>query len=170
MFCGELKPKDMGQKNKGIQVDVSKMSTLALLKLFETEWQDHFQSRRQTWQALQVAALLTVAVVGIQWKAEHPIIGIISSALLIGVSFFGMQITYRHRNSVEKNKFTVIIAIEKRLHFKATGLGIPRPLKVGDIFAVWKSNTSLFLLRMQFIIFVLGITLLILSIIRFIQS
>lgn len=160
------KAKPSPSKKNNFQVDVSKMDKDALLKLFETEWQDHFQTRSQTWQALQVAALITVAIVGIQWKVELPIVGLISSALLIGVSLFGMQITFRHRNSVERKKFVVITAIEKRLKFKATGLGIPDPIKILDIFKIWKSNTSLFLLRMQAIILVLGITMLVLSVIR----
>jgi hypothetical protein len=150
----------MAKQPDDIQVDVSGMDNDALLKLFEMEWQDHFQTRSQTWQALQVAALLTVAIVGIQWKVAHPIVGLISSALLIGVSFFGMQITFRHRNSVERKKFTVIEETEKCLRFKATGLGIPDRIKVRDIFNIRKSNTSLFLLRMQFIILILGLTML----------
>jgi len=149
-----------------IEVDVSEMDEGPLLKMFETEWQDHFQTRRQTWQALEIAALLTVAIVGIQWKASHWLVGIISSMILIGVSLFGMQITFRHRNSVEIMKFTIITEIEKRLKFKALGLGVPKRITLGDILRFWKSNTSLFLLRMQAIILILGIVMLVFSIVH----
>jgi len=157
-------------KQSHIQIDVSGMENDALLKIFETEWQDHFQTRSQTWKALEIAALLTVAIVGIQWKATHPFVGVLSSILLIGVSLFGMQITFRHRNSVEITKFTVIDKIEKRLGLKASGLGIPRRIELIDIFKFWKSNTSLFLLRMQSIILFLGIIMLVYSIIRAVQG
>ena len=151
-------------KKKKIKVDVSAMDKDALLKLLEIEWQDHFQVRGQTWKALEIAALLTVAIVGVQWQAPLALVKIVSSALLIGVSLFGMQITFRHRNSVEEIKFTVISEIEKHLNFKASGLGIPRRITLLDIIKFWKSNTSLFLLRMQGIILILGIIMLAYSI------
>lgn len=147
-------------KEKKIKVDVSAMDQDALLKLFETEWQDHFQTRGQTWKALEIAALLTVAIVGVQWQAQLALVKIASSVLLIGVSLFGMQITFRHRNFVEKTKFTIISEIEKHINFKATDLGIPKSITLLDIIKVWKSNTSLFLLRMQGIILILGIIML----------
>ncbi len=158
------------KKRSQIKLDVSKMDKAGLLKLFETEWQDHFQTRSQTWRALEIAALLTVAIVGIQWKATHPLVGVISSVLLIGVSLFGMQITFRHRNSVEVTKFSVITEIEKHLNFEASGLGIPKPISVIDIIRFWKANTSLFLLRMQGIILLLGIVMLVFSIINTISQ
>ena len=147
------------------KIDVSKMEKPDMLKLLETEWQDHFQTRIQTWKALEIAALLTVAIVGIQWKVTHPVVGLISSILLIGVSLFGMQITFRHRNSVEFTKFTIIKEIEKQLKFEAPGLGVPKKISILDIIRFWKSNTSLFLLRMQGIILLLGIVMLVLSLI-----
>jgi len=159
----------MDQK-PSIQVDVSGMDKDALLKVFETEWQDYFQTRSQTWQALQIAALLTVAIVGIQWKAAHPLVGILSSVLLIGVSLLGMQITFRHRNSVEIMKFTLITEIEKQLRFKASGLGIPVRISIRDIFRFRKSSTSLFLLRMQAIILALGFIMLLFSIFQFVKG
>ena len=151
---------------KKLKIDVSKMEPDHLLKIFETEWQDHFQTRMQTWKALEIAALLTVAIVGIQWKSTYPLVGIVSSILLAFVSLFGMQITLRHRNSVEVTKFTTITEIEKHLKFEATGLGVPKRISVLDIIRFWKSHTSLFLLRMQGIIFLLAIVMLVLSIVN----
>ena len=153
-----------------IEVDLSAMKDDALLKFFETEWQDHFQTRKQTWQALQIAALLTVAIVGVQWTSENSIVGIFSSLLLIGISLFGMQITFRHRNSVEVTKFTIIIEIEKRLNFKAPGLSVPPRISACDIFRFNKSNTSLFLLRMQLVIGSLGVIMLLFSIFNLING
>ena len=148
-------------KHNDIKVDVSRMKNDALLKMFEMEWQDHFQTRKQTWMVLQAAVLLSVAIVGIQWTAANSVVGIFSSILLIGISLFGMQITLRHRNSVEVTKFTVIYEIEKHLGLKSSGLKVPNRISVFDIFKFCKSNTSLFLLRMQLIIFTLGLIMLV---------
>lgn len=149
-----------------MQIDISEMTPEALLKIYEIQWEDHFQARKQTWQALQIAGILCVALVGIQWKSGNPLIICITSAMLIAVSYFGMQITIRHRNSVEITKFSILSEIEKKIGFKSYDLNIPTPIKWQDIFKLKKSNTSLFLLRMQSVIFLLGWLLLILGILE----
>lgn len=152
-----------------MHVDVSKMSEEALLKMYEIQWQDHLEARKQTWQALHIAGIMAVALVGIQWKSNDPIVVCISSILLIAVSFFGMQITLRHRNSVEITKFTIMNEIEKNINFTSHDLGIPDPIKWWHIFKVAKSNTSLFLLRMQFVIHLLGWVLFVFGILKTIK-
>lgn len=153
-----------------VVIDLSKVSNDAVLKLLELEWQDHIQTRLQTWQALQIAAILTAALVGIQWSSGQAIVGLLASLLVIGVSLFGMQITFRHRNSTEVNKFTIIIAAEKRLNIESTGLKVPAPVGMRDVLAFDRSNTSLFLLRMQGIIHLVGWLMLVASVARIITS
>lgn len=147
-----------------MKIDVSEMKDDALLKLYEIQWQDHFQTRQQTWQALQIAGILAVALVGVQWQSGSPFIICITSVILIAVSLFGMQITIRHRNSVEVTKFLILSEIEKKISFKSSDIGSPSPIKWSDIFKFRKSNTSLFLFRMQFTIFLLGWILLVFGI------
>lgn len=154
----------MAKENKIQDVDLSGMNETRLLKLLEIQWQDLFQVRGQTWKALEIAALLTVAIVGVQWQAPQALVKIVSSVLLIGVSLFGMQITFRHRNSVEVRKFTIISKIEERLKFIAPDLTPPVSITLLDIVKPWRSNTSLFLLRMQGTILILGIIMLAYSI------
>jgi hypothetical protein len=38
-----------------LNIDISKMTEEALLKFFEIEWKDHFQTREQTWKTLQAS-------------------------------------------------------------------------------------------------------------------
>jgi hypothetical protein len=154
------------KKTDKVTVDLSGMHVDHVLKILELEWQDHIQTRQQTWQALQIAAILTAALVGIQWSSNHAVVGLIAAVLVIGVSIFGIQITMRHRNSTEVRKFTIIIAAEKRLGLRSEGLTVPRPVSFCDILAFWRSNTSLFLLRMQGIIHLIGWLMLVFSVFR----
>jgi hypothetical protein len=150
------------KKSDDLDIDVSEMKPDALLKFYEIEWQDHYQTRKKTWLALQMAGILTVAIVGLQWSTENPIVIICSSFLLWGVSLFGMQITRRHRNSTEYTKFRILKILEKELNFKSKkSLKLPEPISYRDIFRIRKiSNTSIFLMRMQAIIHALGWVLL----------
>lgn len=148
-----------------LKIDIEKMSDDALLKFIEIEWKDHFQTREQTWKALQVSCLIAVAVVGAQWDSDNALIRIITSLLLMAVAWFGMQITIRHRNSVEVKKFFIICLMEEKLKFHVQG-GLPLPGKITyfDIIKKplsWeKQNTSVFLLRAQCIILSIGFILL----------
>jgi hypothetical protein len=150
-----------------MKYDLSKMSDEAVMKILELEWQDHFQTRQQTWLALQTTSILTVSLVGFQWSSGNTFVGFFGALLLIGISVIGMHITIRHRNSTEINKFTLIIAAEKRLGFDPEGLKIPDAIKLKDILLFKKMNTSLFLLRMQAIIHLIGWLMLAYSICKY---
>jgi hypothetical protein len=128
----------------------------ALLKQLDLQWQDHFQTRSQTWKALEVSALVAVALVGLEWQIGGQVT-IVVACLLVLVALFGMQITLRHRNMVEITKFRRITAIEKQLKIDDPTLGLPRPMRWWHVFLVWKSSTSLFILRMQFVILLFAI-------------
>ena len=77
--------------------------------------------------------------------------------LLALVASFGMQITIRHRNSVEVNKFKIINELEEQLGFD---YNFPPPYKINFwyVFKVGKSNSSLFILRMQFVLFLFAVS------------
>jgi hypothetical protein len=55
----------------------------ALLKMYEIQWQDHIQTRNQTWKGLEICALLAVALVGLDWQVgdSHPKVIYVSSTL-----------------------------------------------------------------------------------------
>ena len=134
-----------------------KPSEETLRKMIEMEWLDHFQTRAQTWKALEITAILAVALVGVDWRVGDPVVTIGAAILLLIVSQFGIQITKKHR-TVERRAFRLIIGYEKELgitdpEFKETQL-----LSWWDIFRFWKSHTPLFIMRMYFVIqlFALG--------------
>jgi len=131
-------------------------------KLLETEWQDHFQTRWQTWKALEVTAVLAVALVGLDWRLSDPassgkppatnsMVTVLAGLMLFGIALFGFLITLRHRNKVEVPKFEAIAAFEKELGVDME-LPLPKPIRWWNIFLIWQTNTPLFLLRMHAII------------------
>lgn len=134
----------------------------AKLKILEIQWQDHFQTRAQTWKALEVAAILAVALVGLDWNINNPKITIVTSCLLLIVSLFGSQITIRHRNSVMIKKFQIIRYIEKELGMIDDKIRLPDPINWWTIFLFRKSNTPLFILRMHFVIQLFAVSYLVL--------
>ena len=127
-------------------------STKILLKNLEIQWNDHIQTRNQTWKALQISAVVALALIGLDWKVNHWALNIGTAILLFFVSFFGMQITIRHRNNVEVKKFQIINELERKLNLSAEHV-LPGKIKWWDVFKLRKANTSLFILRMQFVIF-----------------
>ena len=128
------------------------LSTENIIQLIQIQWQDHFQTRTQTWKSLEIAAILSIALIGMDWKLDSPIATIVASGLLFFVAFFGMLITIRHRNSVERTKFQIIGELGAKLGLNEPDLSIPDKIRWWQVFLIWKSNTSLFILRMHFII------------------
>ncbi len=129
-----------------------KLSNENLIQLMGFQWQDHIQTRSQTWKALEIAALFAVALVGLDWQVDKPLVTYFSAGLLFIVAQFGASITIRHRNSVEINKFKIIRELGVELGTNDAKLPLPDEIRWYHIFKVWKSNTSLFLLRMHFIL------------------
>jgi hypothetical protein len=137
-----------------------------LLKCLEIEWQDHFQTRIQTWRTLEIVAAIAVGLVGIDWRIGNRLATSAAALLLIVAAGFGVLITRRHRK-VEREKFENIIEIEKKLKLPEFGLfkeaKPPAPIEWLDVINPQKSNTPLFILRMHFILMTFGIVYLIFS-------
>jgi hypothetical protein len=135
-----------------------------LLKCLEIEWQDHFQTRIQTWRTLEIVAAIAVGLVGIDWQIGNPFATSAAALLLIAAAGFGVLITRRHRK-VEREKFENIIEIEKKLQLPEIGLfkeaQPPALIQWRDVVNPRKSNTPLFILRMHLILMTFGIVYLI---------
>jgi hypothetical protein len=131
-----------------------------LLKCLEMEWQDHFQTRTQTWKTLEIEAILALGLVGIDWQLNRKAATCFAAILLIVATGFGAMITRRHRD-VEVEKFGNIIEIEERLGVFAAGLfprvKRPEPIRLRDAFIPSCTNTSLFILRMHLMLMAFGI-------------
>lgn len=128
----------------------------SLRKNLEIQWQDHFQTRVQTWKALEITALMAVAIVGLDWQVANRAATVGAATLLFIVAGFGALITLRHR-MVEIRKFHMIADLEDQLGLKSEFAQPPAPIHWYSIFLFWKSNTPLFILRMFFIIQLFGI-------------
>lgn len=133
------------------------------LKCLELEWQDHFQTRTQTWRSLEMEALLAVALVGIDWKLENILATSAVAVLLIVAALFGTLITLHHRNGVERRKFKHIIKIEEILGLRQPGglyekVKVPEVMKWTEAFSLelQHRSTSHFILRVHLILMVFG--------------
>ena len=125
----------------------AKPSEETLRKLLEIQWQDHFQTRVQTWKALEITSVLAVALVGFDWRVDNRIATACGAILLFLIAQFGVLITLKHR-VVEITKFKIISKLEKELGVADNNLKLPQPISWWSIFVFWKSNTPLFILRM----------------------
>ena len=141
-------------------MSVEKPSEESLRKMLEIQWQDHFQTRAQTWKALEITALIAIALVGLDWRISNPIVTVGAAILLIVIAQFGIQITLKHRR-VERTKFIIIANLEKELGLEKlekqfskanVRLDAPEPLSWWSIFQIRKSNNPLFIMRMHFVI------------------
>jgi hypothetical protein len=134
----------------------AKPSEETLRKMLEIQWQDHFQTRSQTWKALEITAIMAVTLVGFDWQVGNRIATACGAVLLFLVAQFGVWITLRHR-TVEINKFKKIMDLENKLGVADKTLSLPQPISWWSIFKLWKSNTPLFILRMHFVIQIFAI-------------
>ena len=135
-----------------------------LLRCLDMEWQDHFQTRAQTWKALEIEGGLAAALLGVNLLVESRTPAILGACLLIAAAWFGAQITYRHRE-VERHKFAHIIEIEKLLGMTGPGrvfhdVRLPSRIYWYDPFLPWRTSTPLFILRMHVILLVIGVLVL----------
>jgi hypothetical protein len=133
----------------------------AKLKNLELQWQDHFHVRNQTWKALWISCFFFVVLLGVDWMLNIPSITYVSSIFIALTAISGIQITVRHRNMSELVKFKTISQIEKELGI-ITDHKAPVPLKWWHLFFLSRFNSSLYILRIHFFIFVLSILNLIL--------
>ncbi len=139
----------------------SSVNESTLCQVMGQAWQDHHHTRDQTWKALQAEFVIAAAVVGLNWKTGSVFIAAISSAVLFIVALCGVQITLRHRNRVELDKFRHIMHCEKALGLHRSelidGTKMPRPISSLDVFNPFKANTALFILRMHITVLVLSL-------------
>ncbi len=140
-----------------METEILKPTEAALLKLLEIQWQDHFQTRNQTWKALEITILIAIVLVVLDRQFSRLFITAIVTSLLVVISLLGMQITLRHRNKSEITNFIIIQSVSKKLEIMDAKLELPKPIYWWDIFLFWKANTPLFILRIYFVILLFAI-------------
>lgn len=128
-------------------------------------WRDHQHTRDQTWKALQIEFFLVASIVAASWQLDSPWVTAFAAAFACVVALCGVQITLRHRNSVELRKFEHIMNCEKALGLHQdcliSGVKKPAPMTLSDALNPAKANTAVFILRMHLAILVFALFVLI---------
>jgi hypothetical protein len=124
------------------------------------EWQDHIQTRIQTWKSLEIEALLVIGLVGADIKFDDLAVLLVLGLIIVLASLSGIQITKHHRVG-QIRKFTHIDRLEETLGLHRTGLldNVHPPSKFMwvDVVNPVKVNTPLFILRMHLAILIFTI-------------
>ncbi|UCG52354.1 MAG: hypothetical protein JSW58_02030 [Candidatus Latescibacterota bacterium] len=123
----------------------------------DIEWQDHFQTRRQTWRTLEIVAILLLGFVAADLRLNSTWVTIVLGFLVILASLAGVSISLHHREA-QVRKFTHIDRLEDALGLHRTGLlddvHPPRSFTWADVLNPRRMNTPLFVLRMHLFIFI----------------
>ena len=80
----------------------------------QTQWQDHFHMRDQTWKVLQYSILFFLGVVGLEIKSVDKSILVLAYIAVLVTSIFGVIIAVHHRQR-QKEKFRIIMIYEQEL-------------------------------------------------------
>jgi len=129
----------------------------SLRRALDIEWRDHFQTRRQTWKTLEVAALLLLALVIADRNLDNTFAVVSLGVIVAAVSVTGLVATVHHRRA-QIRKFTHIDRLEDALGLHKTGLlddvHPPSGFVWSDIVNPRRNNTPLFVLRAHLLILV----------------
>ena len=126
----------------------------------QIEWQDHFQTRNQTWKTLQIEAAMFLAVIGADIQLNKPWLLIPLCGILLVATFFGIAITIHHRK-VQIRNFKFIYIIEKKLGLiqpgYLEGISEPEEFKWSSIFDFKQIATPTFILVMHLLVLIFTI-------------
>ena len=76
----------------------------------QIQWQDHIQTRNQTWKTLQIEAAMFLAVIGADIKVGNPWLLIPLGGVLLVSTLFGISVTIHHRKvQIQKFKFIYML-------------------------------------------------------------
>ncbi|MBI4765579.1 MAG: hypothetical protein HY787_13405 [Deltaproteobacteria bacterium] len=129
----------------------------AISKNLQTQWQDHFHMRDQTWKVLQYSILFFLGVVGLEIKQVNTVYLVIAYGAAILTSLFGFFIAIHHRRR-QKEKFEIIAAHEHELEIDILVKPI---LEKSHTKWLGRINTSTFIVIMQASLFILSSCLLV---------
>ena len=122
----------------------------------QTQWQDHFHMRDQTWKVLQYSIYFFLGVVGLEIKQVDTFYLIIAYAALFLTSAFGTIVAFHHRHR-QKEKFEIIAVYEHKLGIDKL---IEPVLKKANSTWTGKINTSTYIVVMQVSLCILSACLL----------
>lgn len=111
----------------------------------QTQWQDHFHMRDQTWKVLQYSILFFLGVVGLEIELDDKTFLIPAYLAVLLTSAFGVIIALHHRRR-QKEKFEIISIYEQQLGLQDL---IAPVLKKSDSSISGRVNTSSYIVAMQ---------------------
>jgi len=118
----------------------------------QLEWQDHIQTRAQTWKTLEIEAALFLGLIGADLKLNNVWLTLVLGLILVIASMSGVIITVHHRRG-QVRKFTHIDRLEEALGLHRPGLmddvKPPAEFRWSEVLNPAKVNTPLFILRMH---------------------
>lgn len=131
-----------------------------LRQQLQIQWQDHIQTRNQTWKTLQIEAAMFLAIIGADVTLNSPWKLIPLGGVLLVAICFGMAVTIHHRK-VQIQKFQFIFMLEEKLGLHQSGFmeGVSKPAKFkwSGIFDFKKIATPTFILVMHILILIFAI-------------
>ncbi len=80
----------------------------------QTQWQDHFHMRDQTWKVLQYSIFFFLGVVGLEIKGVDKALLVLAYMAVLITSLFGFFVALHHRRR-QKEKFQIIGIYEREL-------------------------------------------------------
>lgn len=126
-----------------------------LRQQLQIQWQDHIQTRNQTWRTLQIEAAIFLAIIGADVTLDNPLTLVPLGGVLLVATIFGMAVTIHHRK-VQIQKFQFIFMLEEKLGLHQPGYmeGASKPAEFrwSRIFDFKKIATPTFILVMHILI------------------
>ena len=126
----------------------------------QIQWQDHIQTRSQTWKSLQVVAAIFLALIGADIKLNDPHALLSLGGVVLVSTLFGMAVTIHHRK-VQIKVFQTLYMLEEKLGLhKPTymdDIEKPKDLKWSLIFSTKDIKTPVFIWLMHVMILLFSI-------------
>lgn len=122
----------------------------------QTQWQDHFHMRDQSWKVLQYSILFFLGVVGLEIKQVDSSYLLLAYGAVILTSAIGLGVVLHHRRR-QKEKFKIIKAHECELGIDTL---IKSVLDRAHTTWIGRINTSTYIVVMQALLCVVSTCLL----------
>lgn len=127
----------------------------ALRTQLQIEWQDHFQTRTQSWRTVQISGALVLGMVGADIKFNAIWVTTIIGVLLTLTSLSSVAVTLRHWR-IQIGIFRRIHRIEDKLgllHSNSLGEGHPPGIySAFDVFNPKRTYVPIFIIRIHIVI------------------
>ena len=149
--CESIRPQTTVEKR-----DSMNERTEAVARDLQTQWQDHFHMRDQTWKVLQYSILFFIGVVGLEIKPVDKTFLVPAYLAVLCTTAFGVVVALHHRRR-QKEKFRIIQIYERELGLDAL---IKPVLDEAHSSITGRVNTSTYIVAMQTAIFVVATFLL----------